>query len=57
MIFFNVIRIESGFIEVFSVIKILEDCSLYRIVEVVCKENYNLYVKLNYFVMFILNLM
>lgn len=56
MILSNVTRTESGSTEVFSVTKTSEDCSLYRIVEVLCKENYNPHAKLNYLATFISNL-
>lgn len=57
MILFNVIRIEIGCCEVFKVMNMFEECSLYKIVEVLCVEKYNFCVELNYFVIFFLNLM
>lgn len=51
MILFNVIRIERGCREILNVVKRNEDCSLNKIVDVLCLES-----KLDYLVMFILNL-
>ena len=56
MILSNLTRTESGSTEVLKVTKNSEDCSLYRIVEVLCKENYNPHAKLDYLAAFISNL-
>ena len=56
MILSNVTRTEGGCSEVLKVTKTSEDCSLYRVVEVLCKENYNPQAKLNYLATFISNL-
>lgn len=56
MILSNVTRTESGSSEVLKVTKSSEGCSLYRIVDALCKENYNPHAKLNYLATFISNL-
>lgn len=56
MILSNVTRTERGCNEVFKVTKSSVGCSLYKIVEVLCKENYNLHCKLHYLATFLSNL-
>lgn len=56
MILSNVTRTENGCSEVLKVTKNSTDCSLHKIVEVLCKENYNPHSRLNYLATFISNL-
>lgn len=56
MILSNVTRTERGCSEVLKVTKSSGDCSLYRIVEVLCKENFNPHCQLHYLATFISNL-
>ena len=56
MILSNVTRTENGCREVLKVTKNSADCSLYKIVEVLCKEKYNPHTNLHYLATFISNL-
>lgn len=56
MILSNVTRTETGCSEVLKVTNTSEECSLYKIVEVLCKEKYNPQAKLNYLATFLSNL-
>ena len=56
MILSNITRTERGCNEVLKVTKSSVDCSLYKIVEVLCKENYNAHCKLHYLATFLSNL-
>ena len=56
MILSNVTRTETGCREVLKVTNTSEECSLYKIVEVLCVEKYNPRAELNYFATFLSNL-
>ncbi|XP_068690495.1 protein HGH1 homolog [Montipora foliosa] len=56
MILSNVTRTERGCREILNVAKRNEDCSLNKIVDVLCLESYNPHCKLDYLAMFISNL-
>lgn len=56
MVLSNVTRTENGCGEVLEVTKNSSDCSLYKIVEVLSKENYNPHSNLQYLATFISNL-
>ena len=56
MILSNITRTENGCSEVLKVTKNSAGCGLYKIVEVLCKENYNPHSNLQYIATFINNL-
>ena len=56
MILSNITRTENGCSEVLKVTKNSAACGLYKIVEVLCKENYNPHSNLQYIATFINNL-
>jgi len=56
MILSNLTRTEQGCSEVLKVVKRNEDCCLNKVVEVLCKEKFNMHCKLHYLATFLSNL-